>query len=909
MASIYEYTDFYKNTINNALDKTTEPTYDPAGNNKYIYDNNNEFRSSANRGNNSSTAFINSDKLLGGQQVNSTQAQQYYSRFKNLAGIEFARYKAFQSAGMGLANIENANSSEFKKVDAQWVSSRFMTPNKDLSEIDRQNRFFSSTGWKFQSTRLGFNAAMNARPQFTRTADIRGNNRVVSGIGGFNSDKGVTYGTGILNPEDRYGLGMGRYYSEAIDDNATQIYLQFGVPKFNSLINYFINAVSYEDSYIATYGRLPTGFKMGQIIGGFVIWCAFPLITTTIWIAKAVLQLFFGGPFNFYYMEPTMYTYWASVNMLVSSMAAELGIIAPVLMQDQGEGGTNGEDELGAKTKILETGNQEFDSQGNVISETAKITKTTGNETTSNKRTKMGVPVRISSTDIKELARYMPGMIDPTTAYIDVFKIAMHGQSLQRYLAKLEYQYYYDHGTGKSKNNQIKNGWIGDGKGGFMGIQSEWMHKLDSVISFQDWLGGIFNSDKQPNEVKDMFSDTTLSKTYPETNGKKRDNSDENPNPFYAGAKGQTVTIEDKTAKETGKEEKSEKKTTEIEAGSGTQVESDEEDGILTGAASWLKDGVSSWFENFGVGIDSAIRDGGAWAVLNVDYQGSVSDSISSSVSQVEAGGLTKQVGQAVRNAKFNFANGNLIPGLDQITGALKSFAMGVLDSVSFGFSNVVASLLGGGYVDMPKKWDDSDFSFPSVTYNMTLVSPYGNPISQLQNIYIPLAMILAGSLPLKAGEASYTSPFLCSLFNKGIQDIKMGMITSVNITRGITNLPYSRNKRMLSCEVSFSVTDFSTRVVAPLNSSLFKTVFSTSFDDQSPTGIYIATLASRDLFTNKYTMPRIKIKLARIMTAFSQSISPYGAAMKVAGPDTLMNNFFGLFVFERRLGLNQLNP
>ena len=122
---------------------------------------------------------------------------------------------------------------------------------------------------------------------------------------------------------------------------------------------------------------------------------------------------------------------------------------------------------------------------------------------------------------------------------------------------------------------------------------------------------------------------------------------------------------------------------------------------------------------------------------------------------------------------------GNIAAGVDNVIGAAKDFVSGALNGMSFGLSNILQSIFGGAYIDMPNKWEDSESNLANVSYSMTLISPYNNPISQLQNIYIPLAMLMAGALPLGTGRSSYTSPFICSCFDRGVQHIRLCIITS----------------------------------------------------------------------------------------------------------------------------------
>lgn len=721
---------------------------------------------------------------------------------------------------------------EVSIIDRDWISSRFLVPSNDLSRLDQINRFFSTTGWKYNSTQLGANIAINARPQFTRYADIRGNNTslAMKTTKSFTSkafDTKVTLGRSTNN-------GIGRYYSESIDDNATLVFLEFGVPKFNNLFTYFIRAVTYEDMYIANHGTTPTGYTLGKAVGALVNLYFFPLTTIIIYAYKAVFGFFFGGPLDYYYFSSAMPQYWATANNILNKIAVELGLILPAF---EGEG-SDQSDKIGAQAKLDES-------------------------------------------DLQVLSEIIPGAFYPSTNYIDLTYIAARLQILSNNQAKAEYQEFVN------KDDKVTDfiGYVTDGE--------KWKKRN---APGESKLAGLDNWFKFTN-LTDFFKKHVVvenSEYYP-VDPSLPDPVSQTPDPS-GSSEGAAVSSSKANS----------------DANNGANQNSVHPDGAIRrtpgfwDSLSGMADKVKKNLEHKAEVLDSTIREGAKYAIFSVDFQGSVSESVSNSASDIELGGMLKGAGAAARNVKFNLSGGNLIPGLAQAGDLLKNFAMGALESMSFGLSNVISTLMGNTFITFPKKWDDSELSFPQVTYNMTLISPYGNTMSQLQNIYIPLAMLLAGSLPLSTGERSYTSPFLCTLFNKGIQNIRLGMITSLSISRGSSNLPFSRWKKPLAVEVSFTVTDFSTLMAAPINSSIFGGEFNMRLNQDNKFDEYIGVLCGRDIYTDIYFVPKLKKKISRMAMAITQTFAGTNS-MASAGSSAIFG-WMGLFTKDRNIGANQNN-
>ena len=453
---------------------------------------------------------------------------------------------------------------------------------------------------------------------------------------------------------------------------------------------------------------------------------------------------------------------------------------------------------------------------------------------------RIGVPVRLNTSDLEEYKKLMPGLFTENN-YIDIFKIATTTQTLANRLLLEEYELY-------QKGEESPYDFLGYVyKDGVIKEKaspgSGLINTLNYNLSFEKWLNKLTKGDglyAAPEKTETKTADADI-KT------------------FGRGSDGRYPVLD--------------------------------------------KD--ESYANKLAATIDAGIKEGGGYAIFNVEFSGSTTESFSNNVSDINLGSTLHTVASAARNMKFNFAGGNLFGETQQeAVGAVKNVVAGAVDSMTYGVSNVIQTLTGNAYVDIPKKWDTSDMSFPSITYNMSLRALYNTPFSRLKDELIPLAMILAGTLPLSAGQSAHTSPFLCEAFCKGVQHIKMGMITSLSVTRGVNNLAYDKNKNMRGIDVSFTITDFSTIMTAPVNTSIFDT-FNIALEDNKPINRYLAVLASRDLLTSKYMVPRMKLKASRMLMNIDKTFSPHAIGMRIGHG---LNNLLGGLVADHAMSISQLN-
>lgn len=226
-------------------------------------------------------------------------------------------------------------------------------------------------------------------------------------------------------------------------------------------------------------------------------------------------------------------------------------------------------------------------------------------------------------------------------------------------------------------------------------------------------------------------------------------------------------------------------------------------------------EGIFSGFTKYLKFLGAEANDGGMFASFRVNYTGSVSESFSNSVGDSEIASKLNSMSSSARNVNFNVAGGNIADGVGQAVDAVKSFTKGALHSI--GLSGL-AAVAGSAFFDIPKMWESSTANLPRVNYTIKLNSPYGNPISQLFNIYVPLCMLLCMALPKSTGKQTYTSPFLIEFYDKGRAQSRLGIIDSMSITRGTSSLAFNSAGLPLAMDVSFSIMDLSSIMHMPIS-------------------------------------------------------------------------------------------
>lgn len=322
-------------------------------------------------------------------------------------------------------------------------------------------------------------------------------------------------------------------------------------------------------------------------------------------------------------------------------------------------------------------------------------------------------------------------------------------------------------------------------------------------------------------------------------------------------------------------------------------------------------------------------RDGSTFVTLRVNHTGTASESFSNSAGESDIQGKINGMSSSSRSSRFSFAGGNVGDGviastIEGITGAVKDVVMGALDSVSM---SGIAALAGSAFVDIPKHWTGSTANLPRMEYTMELRSPYGNKISRLMNLYVPLSMILVGGLPLSTGTQSFTSPFICEIYDKGRAQARLGMIDSITVTRGVGNLGWTNTHEALGIDVTFSVIDFSSVMHLPVVAGLSTMevagaaavtagtavsgatgtnlgaglqtaggllLAKSLFDDDNAYTDYLAVLGSLTLVDQIYPTRKLKLNLTRKLADFDSWLSPSHFANASMGyiPSKILSGF-----------------
>lgn len=149
-------------------------------------------------------------------------------------------------------------------------------------------------------------------------------------------------GNDAINPYSAFGLdddivhdafkcsgsiyGMGRVYNEIYESKQQILYLTMGVPKYNNLDKFFMNATDKIASNMADNGFVGMSVKLGNLLAkGVMLAIELPWLPI-IW-AKDLMYAAKTLPVTeYFYLYSSMVTWYRTVNTLMSHVAVSMGL-------------------------------------------------------------------------------------------------------------------------------------------------------------------------------------------------------------------------------------------------------------------------------------------------------------------------------------------------------------------------------------------------------------------------------------------------------------------------------------------------------------------------------------------------------------------------------------------------------
>lgn len=293
-----------------------------------------------------------------------------------------------------------------------------------------------------------------------------------------------------------------------------------------------------------------------------------------------------------------------------------------------------------------------------------------------------------------------------------------------------------------------------------------------------------------------------------------------------------------------------------------------------------FKDFWGSFFSDALEQGQSELYDASQFVSFKVDAKDSISDSLTNGTREPEISQSLNGISSKARTLDFSMSGGRTgFDIIDSVVSGTKELLAGALEGVSL---TGIASFFGGAVVDIPDVWDSSEANIGTVSYTIPLRTPYGNDMSIFQDIIVPLSMILAAAMPIATGRQTHTSPFICEAYSRGRQVTRLGIIDSVSITRGVGNMGWRADGRMLGCDVTISIKDLSRVLTMPLYKD------PGIFDDDNKYTDYMATLGAAGLQEMIYGTAKFAMNLNK----WKQSWKSWAMTGRIT--NSVMETFLG---------------
>lgn len=223
-----------------------------------------------------------------------------------------------------------------------------------------------------------------------------------------------------------------------------------------------------------------------------------------------------------------------------------------------------------------------------------------------------------------------------------------------------------------------------------------------------------------------------------------------------------------------------------------------------------------SWGEKMISHLESSYNEGGEFITWRVENTGATTESFSTSTGESAiAQGFNGLSGSA---AQLKFNAGNFQSGI------------GLIDSIGAGISSIfgtlasavslegIQAMLGNAFLDVPDIVTGSTSNMPAMNYTMELRPWSNDPITRVMDMHAPIAMALAMILPISTGKHSYALPLICEAYSRSRIVYKLAAVTSMSISRGVSNLARNQDGDPLGVTINWSLTNLQKIVHMPVN-------------------------------------------------------------------------------------------
>lgn len=280
-------------------------------------------------------------------------------------------------------------------------------------------------------------------------------------------------------------------------------------------------------------------------------------------------------------------------------------------------------------------------------------------------------------------------------------------------------------------------------------------------------------------------------------------------------------------------------------------------------------------------------RDGSEWISFKIIPERTASESFSNEVGDSEISEKMKGTGQSMASLLFSLGGGNIGDGA--LSGMVES-AMSMVNSMVMGATDAlhIGGLYGifvGSFPDIPKHWKDSSAELTKISFSIPLRSVYGHPLATFMKCDIPLAMLLAGALPISTGRHSYQSPLVCEYYCKSRGQTRLGIIDSLTVTRGAGTIGWTVDQFARGIDVDVSIVDLSSVMHMPVTESLNfidDVVGMGMFSDDNAFTDYMATLGGLGFEAQVYPLDGLQRKRYLGLEKFNDWLSPSHVALEI---------------------------